>query len=101
MCPAVWPGVSMTRAFERADAHCVALAHRFVDMGNALRLGARRDHAAFVTRFELADAGGVIAMMMRHQDFGEPPAGLFQRGLDRQRLPAHRSTRSRRLPGRE
>ena len=83
MCPAVWPGVSMTRAFERADAHVVALAHRFIDMRDALRLAARRDNAAFVMRFEFGDAGGVIAVMMRHQDVGKAPAGLFQRGLDR------------------
>ena len=70
-------------SFERADAHCVALAHRFVDMSNALRLGARRDDAAFVRCFELADAGGVVGMMMGHQNLGKPPAGLFQRGLDR------------------
>ncbi len=72
--------------FERADAHGVALTHRFVDMGDPLRLGAGRDYAAFVHRFKLADAGGVIAVMMGHQDLGKPPSGLLQRGLDRRGL---------------
>ena len=48
MWPAVWPGVSITRAGERADFDGVALADGFVDMRDALRLAARRDHAALV-----------------------------------------------------
>ncbi len=86
MCPAVWPGVSMTPAFERADLHRVALADCLVDMRDALRFVARRDDAAFVVRLKLADAGGVIAVVMRHQNIREPPAGLFERGLDRSGL---------------
>ena len=33
-------------------------------------------------RFQFADAGGVIAVVMRHQNIGEPPAGFFERRLD-------------------
>ena len=34
-------------------------------------------------RLELADAGGVVGVMVCHQDIGQPPTGLFQRRLDR------------------
>ena len=55
-------------------------------MGDALRLGARRDDAAFVLRFDFANAGGVIGMVMGHQNVAEPPAGLLERRLDRRGL---------------
>jgi hypothetical protein len=37
-------------------------------------------------RFEFTDAGSVIGVMVRHQDIGEPPPGLFERRLDRRGL---------------
>ena len=54
MWPAVWPGVSMTRACERADLHRIALADCFVDQRDALRFVARRDHAALVALLQFA-----------------------------------------------
>src|SRR5580700_2852109 len=71
---------------QAADPHRVAFAHGLVHMRDARRLGTRRDHAAFVLAFDLADALGVIGMMVRHQDVAQPPTGFFERGLDRRRL---------------
>ena len=67
---------------EAADGHEITLANRDVDVGNLRRLLAWRDHAAFVALLELGDPAGVVAVMMRHQNVGEPPAGLLQRRLD-------------------
>ncbi len=52
-------------------------------MSDALRLTAGRGHTAVMMRLELADAGGVIAMMMGDENIGEPPAGFLKRRLDR------------------
>ena len=92
------PGRVEHFCFERADLDLVALADGFVDMGNAVRLVARRHHPAFVMRLELADAGGVIGVMMGHQNVGQFPSGLLQRGLDRSGF--WRIDRSRRSRGR-
>ena len=86
MWPAVWPGVSITRACERADFHGVALADGFIDQRDALRFVARRDDAALVRFLQLRDAAGVVAVMVRHQDVGQPPAGPLERRFDRRRL---------------
>ena len=82
----MWPGVSMTRPSSAPTRTVSPSPTRLVHMGDALRFLARRDDAAFVVGFEFADAGGVIGVMMGHEDIREPPAGLFQRGLDRRRL---------------
>ncbi len=47
----MWPGVSITRALERADTDHIALAHGLIDVGDALRFVARRYHPALVLRF--------------------------------------------------
>ena len=52
-------------------------------MGDALRLTAGRGHPAVVMRFELANAGGVIGVVMGDENIGEPPAGFLKRRLDR------------------
>src|SRR5262252_2668040 len=52
-------------------------------MLDPLRFPARRGHAAVVMRFQFADAGGVIGVVVRHQNIGEPPPRLFERRLDR------------------
>ena len=68
---------------QRADLHHVALAHRYVDLGNLLRFLARRDDAAEVFLLQLGDAAGMIGVVMRHQNIGEAPAFLGERGIDR------------------
>ena len=73
-------------AGERADLHRIALADCLVDQRDALRFLARRDHAALMALLRCRNAGGVIAVMVRDQNIGEPPAGLRQRRLDRRRL---------------
>ena len=70
-------------AFERTDAHVVALADLLIDSEMRCASLLRRNNAAFVMRLERADAGRVIGVVMRDQNIREPPAGLFQRGLDR------------------
>ena len=82
----VWPGRLDDAAFHRANLHGVALAHGFVDLGDAAGFAVGRHHPAAVAGFELLDAAGVVAVVMRHQDVGEFPAGRLQRGLDRSRL---------------
>ena len=83
MCPAVWPGVSMTRAssaptFTLSPSPTVSST---CAMRCASSRGATTRHLCL--RFEFADAGGVIGVVMGDQNIGEPPAGFFQRRLDR------------------
>ena len=72
--------------FERADLDLVVLAHRHIDQGDARGLALGRDDAARIVLLEFRDAAGVVGMMMGHEDIGEPPAGRFQRRLDRRGL---------------
>ena len=71
---------------ERAHFYCVAVANGFIDQRDALRFIARCDHPALVRFLQLRDAAGVIAMMVRHQDVGQAPAGPLERRFDRRRL---------------
>jgi hypothetical protein len=57
------------------------LALRF-DQRDLRGLGPGRDHPAFVLLLQFGDAAGMVAVMVGHQDVGELPAGLLQRGLD-------------------
>src|SRR5581483_6082054 len=59
---------------------------RNIDLGNARGFPRGRDDAAAVAPLQGLDPGGVIAMMVRHQDLVEPPAGLGQGGFHRTRL---------------
>src|SRR5262249_25016914 len=69
-----------------ADRDRVTLTHRLVDIRDALRFMARGDHAAAVAPLQLANAAGVVPVMMGDQDIAELPAGLAQRGFDRSGL---------------
>ena len=71
---------------EHAHFHGVALANGFIDQRDALRFVARRDDPALVRFLQLRDAAGVVAVMVRHQDVGQAPAGPLQRRFDRRRL---------------
>ena len=84
-------------ADQRADLHHVALAHRDVDAGNLLRFLARRDHAALVLLLQRLDAGGMIGVMVRDQNVGEPPPLFGKRGFDRRGF--RRVDRGRRAGG--
>src|SRR5262249_20857104 len=69
-----------------ADLDGVALADRLVHERDLGGFVAWRDHAAAVVILQRSDAAGVIAVVMRHQDVAELPAGLVQCRLDRPRL---------------
>src|SRR5262249_46930517 len=47
---------------------------------------ARRHHATAMALLQFGDAAGVVAVVMRHEDVGELPAGLLERSLDRRRF---------------
>jgi len=72
----------MCPADQRSDLHDVAFAHRHVDVLDFGRLLARRDDAAAVLLLQRRNAGGVIAMMVCHQDIGEPPSGVGESLVD-------------------
>jgi len=61
------------------------LADGLIDERNVAALGGR-DHAAAVLLLELRNAGGVVGMMMRDQNVGQPPSGHLERLRDRRRF---------------
>jgi hypothetical protein len=73
-------------ARELADRDEVAFAHRDVDAGNLRGLLARRHHAAEVLLLQRLDAAGMIGVMVRDQDVGQPPSGSLQGLLDSGRV---------------
>ena len=86
MWPAVWPGVSITRA-SSPPTRTVSFSRTVSStsgMPPASAVG--RHHAAAVALLELLDAAGVIVVVMGDQDVGQLPAGRLERGLDRRRF---------------
>ena len=65
------------------DFNGIAFPNTDVDQGNSLGLLARGHHAAPMALLELGDAGGVVGVVVRHQDMAEPPSSTLERRLDR------------------
>ena len=68
-----------------AQRVAVALAHRHVDAGNAVAVGARADDGAAGRRLQLVIAAGVVVVVVGVEDMGEAPALLGQRREHRRR----------------
>ena len=71
---------------ETADAHCIVLAHGCIHQRNTPRFTRGSDHAAAMAALELGNAAGVIGVMMRDENIGEPPARRLDCRFDRRGL---------------
>lgn len=65
-----------------ADGDCIAVAHRRVDVGNAVTVIARRNDPGAGGGPDGGIATGVVEMMVGVPDLGDPPAGGVRLGQD-------------------